>query len=281
MQHRLLSHLQKYSVTLDTIIYGLPGLCSLRSCISIQDFSAHSPFRALSAADSLLIVGTGPSLNDIDLPSFASKYHRIILINHALRFLKNLDDSKCIFITADMLRAAEIAVSDPEALVKLGPNKCLLPVTGPSQLCRHVLPYLSYYKPLSLRSYYFQLLGPCWLLIFRPITISAALYPKANPDRRPFLVADYISRWIKSGFTIRYPHIAVSSAFDAIFFALALGFKNVDLIGCDFDLGRANLLSDSLAPVPAGAFPSARNYLSSIANSLSNQSIKIRNLSYC
>lgn len=273
------SLIQKYEVTLDTVVSGLPNLCALRSCKSISEYANNSPFRALSSTESLLIVGTGPSINNVHLSSLAAQYNRVILVNHALRFINQLDTSRCLFLTADMLRASEIANSDAELLLKLGSNKCLLPVTGPTQL-RNVLPYLSLYTPLSLRSYFFQFLGPRWLLLFRPISISCALFPKADPSQRPSLVADYILKWIQSGFKTCYPHIAVSSAFDAIFLALALGFEHIDLIGCDFNLGRADSLSSALDPVPAGAFPLAREYLCSIATSLAGQSIFINNLSY-
>lgn len=109
---------------------------------------------------------------------------------------------------------------------------------------------------------------------------NPALFPKVPSSSRHQLIANYLCEWLQSIRSVDYPHISISSAFDAIVLALALGFKHIDLIGCDFTSSRSSALSPQLGNPPPNAFPMARECLKTISEKLRVHSVFINNLSY-
>jgi hypothetical protein len=245
--------------------------------LSIHSSSSLFLSRARTHSSSALILGTGPSAQTID-SNIINSHDLIIYVNFAVKWLHTDINARQLFLCSDVLRALQV-VHSPYIynLESLGKDSCFLYFTAP-ELIYHFWtldPYLTCirlpnYSPIVSKRV-------CLPKCIQPLTYRGRICSSINISHRISCIHRVTDEWLSTGISRgdQPPHFGESSAFDAIFLAISLGYKNLTLVGCDFNEGRAASLFDELGIPPSQAFSYCNAILSSIGDSCRAHSISI------
>jgi len=242
-----------------------------RSFIGAGRIRNHVAGRTMPAAwgrdfpgKSILIVGTGPSLDKVD-GSFFDRFDTTIYINFALLQVK-FDRPEYYFTTDIMPTRDFCAIYGPNSLDRLGPDRCVFaPV------------YLDQWELLSQfgrgKFTWLGSDGASWDgHAFRslPLPIMWRYYPR-QPDWDQFTLPP-------AGLTL--PILRHTSALTAVLFAAMQGSREIGLIGCDFSTGRAQSIEAAQTASSGNVFSGAASELRAMAEALRRQSVVVTNHSW-
>lgn len=220
----------------------------------------------------VLIVGTGPSLDNVKEPYFLS-FDAIIYINDAIKLSGKIDCE--YFFTTDPYVAKRIENKDYyKNIISIGPDKSIL---APIFFDKYLFLSKDFKKdfswiPASNSYFNFMLRKKTILGVRFPYIIR---YWPVQPD------FESLEIWFNTKEQIKYfPIMEHTSALSSILFSAKYKPKSISLIGCDFSSGRSESIVNDCPGYDVNVFSKAVNSYYFLHNYLSSKNIILKNDSW-
>ena len=218
----------------------------------------------------VLIVGTGPSIDNVSEEYF-SNFDVIVCINHAI--LLDLPNVKIYYFSTDSFRTKQVflELARKGKADKITKKRTIL-------LPNNFSSY-NYFKPEMLDKITLIHPSECKLrmvpvAVWRLCRIKLPLFAPAEPTEESFF------NWLDRPTSLRdYAYFHHTSSLSAVAFVAKHRPKEVRLIGCDFNEGRAFKFIDSAGRTTYD-FSISRNTLLKIQKILAEKGIEIVNDSW-
>jgi hypothetical protein len=233
-----MNYLKKVLWMLTVPVSSLLGYYFLK-CISIK--SDLEIWKKSFSEKKVLIVGTGPSLDRVN-DNYFSKFDTILYINHAVK-LAGKKTSNEYFFSTDINIAKNIKKTDYyHKILQIGSKKSIIApiffqqILSLKQKDRGSFSWIAasnaMYKKHKLNRSIFGLNFP----------ITTVYWPQ-QPKKKQ------LDEWyLKKDQVIFFPVIESTSALSAILFIAKYRPYSVSLIGCDFSVGRSELIVNNKSP---------------------------------
>lgn len=239
---------------------------------SISEKKDYLEWRESFSAKKVLIVGTGPSLDNVSDEYFLN-FDTIVYINHAIKCSGKVKDEYFFSTDVDVVKG----IADKPYFKKIetiGKVKSILAPIFFQQvffLKGNIKKGFSWLVA-SEASYKIHRVSKSFFDFNFPVT--AVFWPK-QPDIKGLDI------WFSQKQQVCFfPVVESTSALSAILFVAKYRPLQVSLIGCDFGVGRSKSIVEDCPAHNVNVFSEARNKFNYIKNYLSNKNILLTNESW-
>ena len=264
-----MSMLRKIYWALTVPFMSFLGYLKLKSISEKKDYLV---WRESFGAKKVLIVGTGPSLDNVDDEYFLN-FDTIIYINHAVKFSGKVKDEYFFSTDVDVVKG----IADKlyfKKIETIGKAKSILAPIFFQQvffLKDNIKKGFSWLVA-SEASYKIHRVSKSFFDFNFPVT--AVFWPKQHDIKG-------LDIWfLQEQQVCFFPVVESTSALSAILFVAKYRPLQVSLIGCDFSVGRSKSIVEDCPTYNVNVFSEARNKFNYIKNYLSNKNIILINESW-
>lgn len=264
-----MSMLRKIFWALTVPIMSFLGFLKLKSISKKKDCLE---WRESFSAKKVLIVGTGPSLDNVSDEYFLN-FDTIVYINHAIKCSGKVEDEYFFSTDVDVVKG----IADKPYFKKIETIGNVKSVLAPIFFQQVFFLKNKFKKSFSWlvaseASYKIHRISKSFFDFNFPVT--AVFWPK-QPD------IEELDIWFSQKQQVCFfPVVESTSALSAILFVAKYRPLQVSLIGCDFGVGRSKSIVEDCPVHNVNVFSEARHKFNYIKNYLSNKNILLINESW-
>lgn len=251
-------------------ISGLIGYQVLKKKLSLK--KDNPLWRSSFHNKKVLIVGTGPSLDNVDTTYFR-KFDTIIYLNHAIKKSNHVSDE--YFFSTDINVVKDIyRLPYYRKISKLGPSKAIIAPIFFQQTLYLKEKFRNDFSWILASDANYKIHYSNSKVLRYKIPVTSILWPK-QPS-----IEDLNTWYLQSHQVNFFPVIESTSALSAILFAAKYKPKYISLIGCDFGLGRSKDLEASNPGPRQNIFKESRQKFHFLSAYLKSKGLTVINESW-